>query len=75
MSELKPGRPITREIVEHLMSIFMPLWRCSNPKQFQVALQAAGQLQERSDALDLLDRQWQMRIKRLDYQTQLAQRR
>jgi hypothetical protein len=42
------------------------------PEQFQIALRAVNELQQRSDAID---RQWRMRIERLDYQAQLAQRR
>jgi DNA invertase Pin-like site-specific DNA recombinase len=42
------------------------------PEQFQIALRAVNQLQERNEAID---RQWRMRIERLDYQAQLAQRR
>ena len=42
------------------------------PEQFQIALRAVNELQERSEAID---RQWRMRIERLDYQAQLAQRR
>jgi hypothetical protein len=42
------------------------------PEQFQIALRAINQLQERSEAID---RQWRMRSERLDYQAQLAQRR
>jgi hypothetical protein len=35
-------------------------------------LRAVNELQQRSEAVD---RQWQMRVERLDYQAQLAQRR
>jgi thiol:disulfide interchange protein len=42
------------------------------PEQFQIALRAVNELQQRSEAIE---RQWQMRIERLDYQAQLAQRR
>ena len=42
------------------------------PEQFQIALRAVNELQERSEAID---RQWRMRIERLDYQAHLAQRR
>jgi hypothetical protein len=42
------------------------------PEQFQIALRAVNELQERSQAID---RQWRLRIERLDYQAQLAQRR
>jgi hypothetical protein len=42
------------------------------PEQFQIALRAVNELQERSEAID---GQWRMRIERLDYQGQLAQRR
>ena len=42
------------------------------PEQFQIALRAVNELQERREAID---GQWQMRIERLDYQGQLAQRR
>jgi hypothetical protein len=42
------------------------------PEQFQIALRALNELQQRSEAIE---RQWQMRIERLDYQAQLAQRR
>src|SRR5208337_2513864 len=42
------------------------------PEQFQIALRAVNELQERSEAID---GQWRMRIERLDYQAQLAQRR
>ncbi len=42
------------------------------PEQFQIVLRAVNELQERSEAID---GQWRMRIERLDYQGQLAQRR
>lgn len=42
------------------------------PEQLEIALRALKELQERSEAID---RQWQMRIERLEYQAQLAQRR
>jgi uncharacterized protein YndB with AHSA1/START domain len=42
------------------------------PEQLQIALRAVNQLQERNEAID---RQWRMRIERLDYQAHLAQRR
>ena len=42
------------------------------PEQFEIALRALNELQERCEAID---RQWQMRIQRLEYQAQLAQRR
>jgi hypothetical protein len=42
------------------------------PEQFQIALRALNELQQRSEAID---GQWRMRIERLDYQAQLAQRR
>jgi hypothetical protein len=42
------------------------------PEQFQIALRAVNEMQERSEAID---GQWRMRIERLDYQAQLAQRR
>jgi DNA invertase Pin-like site-specific DNA recombinase len=42
------------------------------PEQFQIALRAVNELQERNEAID---RQWRMRIERLDYQAHLAQRR
>ena len=42
------------------------------PEQLEIALRALKELQERSQAID---RQWQMRIERLEYQAQLAQRR
>jgi DNA invertase Pin-like site-specific DNA recombinase len=42
------------------------------PEQFQIALRAVKELQVRSEAID---GQWRMRIERLDYQAQLAQRR
>ena len=42
------------------------------PEQFQIALRAVKELQLRGEAID---GQWRMRIERLDYQAQLAQRR
>ena len=42
------------------------------PEQFQIALRAVNELQQRSDAIN---GQWRMRMERLDYQAQLAQRR
>jgi DNA invertase Pin-like site-specific DNA recombinase len=42
------------------------------PEQFEIALRALKELEERSEAID---RQWRMRIERLEYQAQLAQRR
>ena len=42
------------------------------PEQLEIALRALKELEERSEAID---RQWRMRIERLEYQAQLAQRR
>jgi len=42
------------------------------PEQIQIALRAVKELESRSQAVD---QQWRMRIERLDYQAQLAQRR
>jgi hypothetical protein len=42
------------------------------PEQIEIALRALKELQERSQAID---RQWRMRVERLEYQAQLAQRR
>jgi DNA invertase Pin-like site-specific DNA recombinase len=42
------------------------------PEQLEIALRALKELEERREAID---RQWRMRIERLDYQAQLAQRR
>lgn len=42
------------------------------PAQLQIALHAIGELKKREQAVQ---RQWQMRIERADYQAQLAQRR
>ena len=42
------------------------------PEQFQIALRAVNELQQRGEAID---RQWRMRIERLDYHADLAQRR
>lgn len=42
------------------------------PQQVQIALQAVAELERRCEALD---QQWRMRLERLDYQAQLAQRR
>jgi DNA invertase Pin-like site-specific DNA recombinase len=42
------------------------------PEQLEIALRALKELEERSEAID---RQWRMRIERLEYQVQLAQRR
>lgn len=42
------------------------------PDQIQIALRAVKELERRSQAID---QQWRMRIERLEYQSQLAQRR
>jgi excisionase family DNA binding protein len=42
------------------------------PEQIQIALRAVQELERRSQAVD---QQWRMRIERLEYQAQLAQRR
>jgi excisionase family DNA binding protein len=42
------------------------------PEQIQIAIRAVQELERRSHALD---QQWRMRIERLEYQAQLAQRR
>jgi DNA invertase Pin-like site-specific DNA recombinase len=42
------------------------------PEQVEIALRAVKELERRSQAVD---QQWRMRIERLEYQTQLAQRR
>jgi hypothetical protein len=42
------------------------------PEQFEIALRALKELEERSESID---RQWRMRIEPLEYQAQLAQRR
>ena len=39
------------------------------PEQFQIALRAVNELQQRSETID---GQWRMRIERLDYQAQLV---
>jgi DNA invertase Pin-like site-specific DNA recombinase len=54
-------RAVSRRVLEVLQ-----------PEQLEIALRALKELQERSEAID---RQWQMRIERLEYQAQLAQRR
>jgi len=42
------------------------------PEQIEIALRAVKELERRGQAVD---QQWQMRLERLDYQAQLAQRR
>ena len=42
------------------------------PEQIEIALRAVQELERRSQAVD---QQWRMRLERLDYQAQLAQRR
>lgn len=42
------------------------------PEQFEIALRAVNELERRSQAID---QQWRMRIERLEYKAQLAQRR
>ena len=42
------------------------------PEQLEIALRALKELEQRSE---VIDRQWRMRIERLEYQAQLAQRR
>jgi DNA invertase Pin-like site-specific DNA recombinase len=54
-------RAVSRRVLEVLQ-----------PEQFEIAWRALNELQERCEAID---RQWQMRIERLEYQAQLAQRR
>ena len=39
------------------------------PEQFQIALRAVNELQQRNEAVD---RQWRMRIERLDYRAQFS---
>ena len=41
------------------------------PEQVEIALRAVKELERRSQAVD---QQWQMRIQRLEYQAQLAQK-
>jgi DNA invertase Pin-like site-specific DNA recombinase len=54
-------QPISRRVLEVLQ-----------PEQLEIALRALKELEERREAID---RQWRMRIERLEYQAQLAQRR
>ena len=42
------------------------------PEQIEIALRAVQELERRSQAVD---QQWRMRLERLEYQAQLAQRR
>jgi hypothetical protein len=67
---LKDCISIQTNLVDHAVS--QRVLEVLQPEQFQIALRAVNELQQRSEAIE---RQWQMRIERLDYQAQLAQRR
>jgi DNA invertase Pin-like site-specific DNA recombinase len=57
--------PLDEAVVEQVLA-------CLTPVNLELATQALEQLQSRDQ---LLTRQWQMRLERADYETQLAQRR
>jgi len=48
------------------------IWEILQPEQIEIAFRAVQELERRSQAVD---QQWRMRLERLDYQAQLAQRR
>ena len=56
---------MTRAISDRVLEIL-------RPEQIEIALRAVKELERRSQAVD---QQWRMRIERLEYQAQLAQRR
>ncbi|MGL5028875.1 MAG: recombinase zinc beta ribbon domain-containing protein [Wolbachia pipientis] len=60
-----PGSPVETAIVKRVLEVM-------EPAQIEIAVKAFEELEQRSH---MLDRQWQMQIKRADYEVQLAQRR
>ncbi|WP_353281093.1 recombinase family protein [Wolbachia endosymbiont (group B) of Horisme vitalbata] len=60
-----PGNPLEIAIVKRVLEIM-------EPAQIEIAVKAFEELEQRGH---MLDRQWQMQIKRADYEVQLAQRR
>jgi DNA invertase Pin-like site-specific DNA recombinase len=60
-----PADPIDLSVSKRILEILQP-------DQIQIALRAVQELEQRSQAVD---QQWRMRLERLEYQAQLAQRR
>jgi len=60
-----PADPIDQSVSKRILEILQP-------DQIQIALRAVQELEQRSQAVD---QQWRMRLERLEYQAQLAQRR
>jgi excisionase family DNA binding protein len=61
---------IQADLVDHAVS--HRVLEILRPEQIEIALRAVRELEQRSQ---VVDQQWRMRIERLEYQTQLAQRR
>jgi hypothetical protein len=60
-----PADPIDQVVSKRMLEILQPA-------QIEIALRAVQELERRSQAID---QQWRMRLERLEYQVQLAQRR
>ena len=60
-----PADPIDQTVGQRVLEILQP-------DQIEIALRAVQELERRSQAVD---QQWRMRLERLEYQAQLAQRR
>jgi excisionase family DNA binding protein len=60
-----PADPIDRTVGQRVLEILQP-------DQIEIAFRAVQELERRSQAID---QQWRMRLERLEYQAQLAQRR
>jgi hypothetical protein len=60
-----PADPIDRTVSQRVLEILQP-------DQIEIAFRAVQELERRSQAID---QQWRMRLERLEYQAQLAQRR
>src|SRR5664279_4363842 len=60
-----PADPLDRTVGQRVLEILQP-------DQIEIAFRAVQELERRSQAID---QQWRMRLERLEYQAQLAQRR
>jgi len=60
-----PADPIDRTVGQRVLEVLQP-------DQIEIAFRAVQELERRSQAID---QQWRMRLERLEYQAQLAQRR
>ncbi len=59
------GNPLDKAIAKRVLEVM-------EPAQIEIAVKAFEELEQRGN---MLDKQWQMQIKRADYEVQLAQRR